>query len=415
GFAHEHALLAVTGQGQCIEFACRCRGGDRGDGLVEQLALLQQAQFEAVRQHPALFVTYQAPVLPGAGLTAALGQGQGALAVVLAAGEIPAVGAAIGQGKQAFAFVLPVGELAEITGAVVIGIFTGALHHPFDELAGPGLAASTLIAALAVELVVLKSAAVVVAICILVAALAVEQTLGEYAAELVAVGIDAHALALWLAFDELALETAAISHFQFAQAMKAVVEKFPLVALTALFKQPDAAEPVAFETAFVAAAIAVGQGALAMEHAFVKFTQVVLAAGPLPFAAAFEHAVLELADEPAAIAVVQAARALQQSVDDLAAILTAIGQGGVGRQQRACVVATGDQQGQAKRQQAQGKGIHGRRPGRCFAPQYAASLDACAVASHALHDAGAFPFPARMPETGTDGGQTKQRVSGSAM
>src|SRR5690606_27983244 len=392
GFAHEHALLAVTGQGQCIEFACRCRGGDRGDGLVEQLALLQQAQFEAVRQHPALFVTYQAPVLPGAGLTAALGQGQGALAVVLAAGEIPAVGAAIGQGKQAFAFVLPVGELAEITGAVVIGIFTGALHHPFDELAGPGLAASTLIAALAVELVVLKSAA-----------------------ELVAVGIDAHALALWLAFDELALETAAISHFQFAQAMKAVVEKFPLVALTALFKQPDAAEPVAFETAFVAAAIAVGQGALAMEHAFVKFTQVVLATGPLPFAAAFEHAVLELANEPAAIAVVQASRALQQSVDDLATILTAIGQGGVGRQQRACVVATGDQQGQAKRQQAQGKGIHGRRPGRCFAPQYAASLDACAVASHALHDAGAFPFPARMPETGTDGGQTKQRVSGSAM
>jgi len=62
----------------------------------------------------------------------------------------------------------------------------------------------------------------------------------------------------------------------------------------ALFEQADAAEAIAFETALVATAIAVGQGTLAMEHAFVEVAQIVLTPRALPFAAAFEHAVLEL-------------------------------------------------------------------------------------------------------------------------
>ncbi len=90
--------------------------------------------------------------------------------------------------------------------------------------------------------------------------------------------------------------------------MKAVVEKLALIALAALFEQADAAQTVAFETACRSDYRRCRSGCPGHGTCPDEIPPDVLASRASPFTAAFEHAVLELADEPAAIAVVQASR-----------------------------------------------------------------------------------------------------------
>ena len=75
-----------------------------------------------------------------------------------------------------------------------------------------------------------------------------------------------------------------------------------------------------------------------LELAFIDF-----AIAAMPFARAVPLAFVELPGVPAAVGVVHAALALQQAIDHIATVATAIGQARIGRQQRFAVSASGEQ------------------------------------------------------------------------
>ncbi|MNH29461.1 hypothetical protein D3C79_896930 [compost metagenome] len=49
GFAQKHALLAVAGKGQAVQFDFRRRGRHFGQGLFQQATLIEQGQLQWIR------------------------------------------------------------------------------------------------------------------------------------------------------------------------------------------------------------------------------------------------------------------------------------------------------------------------------------------------------------------------------
>ena len=275
--AHEHALFAVTGDRQGVEFDGRGRGGKLCDGLIQQAALLQQTKRQRIGKGLALRVANQPASLPCATLYRAVGQRQGAFTVVVAIGEVALVHTAVGQLQAAFAMVAPVAELALVVAVVGAAVLAFAGQTALAKASAPDVAVGTLVAALAVKLMVAELAAVQIAIGALETAQAIELVIVKAAGEDVALGIGHHPLTVRFALSELALKASTAAPLQYAQAAVLTLAKFALVVEVRAAQVPFAARQAVCKLAFITAAIGVGVNALAVELAVLELPLVVTA------------------------------------------------------------------------------------------------------------------------------------------
>ena len=214
GFAQEHALLAVTAEGQGVQLDRRGRGRHVGQCIVEQAALGQQAEFEGVGQQLAIGIAHALAIDPGTALHRAIGQHQGAAPRVTVAVELADVEAAVGQVQSTLAGEAPVAELADVMAAVGADQLALAVQRAFLELTEPDIAVGVLVAALAVQLIVLEAADIDIAIGAVEGPVAFQLTVDEMPGELIAAGVAALAFAVGFAVGELALIRAAVFEFQ---------------------------------------------------------------------------------------------------------------------------------------------------------------------------------------------------------
>jgi len=342
GFAQEHALLTVAGQCEGIQLDGGGGGGHGGKGGIQQAALGQYAGLQRIGEQLAVGVPHAHAVDPGAGLHGAIGEHQRATALVVVAVEAANIETAIGEVQATFAAEAPIAELADVVAAIHADQFALAAQGAFLELADPHVAVGIFIATLAVELVLLELADIDVAIGAVERAVAFQLSIDEVAAELVAAVIVALAFAIGLAMGELALVLAAVGQLQATQAGVLVVHEFAAIGHLPLFEGAFAVASTVLETADILAA-GRGQAALAVEQPLLELAFIDFAIAAMPFARAVPLAFVELPGVPAAVGVVHAALALQQAIDHIATVATAIGQARIGRQQRFAVSASGEQ------------------------------------------------------------------------
>ncbi|MNN43019.1 hypothetical protein D3C81_1572350 [compost metagenome] len=140
-----------------------------------------------------------------------------------------------------------------------------------------------------------------------------------------------------------------------------------------------------------------GQVTHALEQAGGELAAVDLAIAAMPLALTMPLAILEAAGVPAAVGVVDAPFALQQAVNHLAPVTTAVGQARIRWQQRFAIATGSEQQGQGERQPS----THGRIRAKVMPSMPHNGADETAMAGAAW----------RPPKKD----QTKQSESGSAI
>ncbi|CRM68493.1 hypothetical protein [Pseudomonas sp. 22 E 5] len=330
GFAQEHALFAIAGQYQGVQLDGRRGRWHGGEGGIEQAALGQYADLQWVGQQLAIGVAHAHAVDPGAGLHGAVGEHQGAFALIAVAVETADIETAVGEVQAAFAAEAPFAELAHVVAAVHADQLAFAAERAFLELADPHVAVGVFITALAVELVLFELADIDIAVGTVEGAIAFKLAVDKTAAELVAAVVVALAFAVGFAVHELALVLAAVGQLQAAKAGILIVFEFAAIGHLPLFEGAFAVASPVLETADVAAARR-GQAAMAVEQALLELAFVDLAVAAMPFALAVPLAFVELAGVPTAVGVVHAALALQQTVDHITPITAAVGQARIGR------------------------------------------------------------------------------------
>src|SRR5690606_33313099 len=184
-----------------VQLGVRGRSGQGGDGLVEQCTLLQQGDFQRVRQRLAIFVMGASVLAPGTMLQGAIAQGQLAIPIEAALPKLAHIAATIGKLQAALAVIAPVLEPTAVMAAVAADVLAFAVQLAFLEGADPGVALGILVAALAMKLIALEQPAVLRAIMPGERARAFEQTAFEVAAVL-SLGVATGAFALRQALDE---------------------------------------------------------------------------------------------------------------------------------------------------------------------------------------------------------------------
>ncbi len=347
GFAQEHALLAVAAEGQGVQLDRRRGGRNRRQCLIKQTALSEQAEFESVGQQFAVGITHALAVDPGAAHDTAVGEHQCAAPRITVVVESTDIKAAIGQVQATLTAEAPVAERTDVMATVGTDQFALAGQRAFLELAQPDVAVGVFVAALAVQLIVLEATDIDVAVSAVERTVAFKLTVDEMAGERIAAGITALAFAIGFAVGELALIRAAVIHFETAEPGILISLEFATVGHGVFFQRAFAVTPALFEAAGVTAGIG-GQAALTVEQPPLELAAIDLAITAMPFALPMPLPLVELPGVPAAVGVVDTSLTLQQAIDQLAAIASAVRQARIRGQQRFAVAASGKQQGQGK-------------------------------------------------------------------